>query len=443
MNLERSPYVLAGILFVLAIGVRIPFLPFNLLDSKPLVVTGEFAFDGYYQLSEHIIEGYGFSRKEPYEADSVRTPLYPLFIVSLVKLFGSYKALFVAQILLGALISLLSWKLARCFLGSSPWAYAVGLAVALEPMGAFLTGTILTETLFTSVFICTILLFLHFIQTKNAGTLALFAILLGIASLIKPTLQYVPLLCIIIFFMIEHYRPTTRFFIYSGIVIVLFVATLSPWIYRNMRTFGTSNLVVQPISNMFTYLVPSTIALEQHIPFEQAKSAFFEKTGAKDIDEINLGNQSWYKARAIEELKKHPVGLVKSLGVTVYAFFFNDGYATAFARVIRQDAPLSIHNLTPLLFIVLAGRAFWGMVTFFALWGAWRYFRKKGITPEFIFIVGLIAYFALTSAVIGLAINGRFRIPVDPLLFVLSAIALQDISQKFRKNDISVASTGQ
>jgi hypothetical protein len=62
--------------------------------------------------------------------------------------------------------------------------------------------------------------------------------------------------------------------------------------------------------------------------------------------------------------------------------------------------------------------------------GAYLFFKKRRFEPGFLTILGAIAYFALTTIVIGLAVNGRFRVPVDPLIFILALYALETVFKK-------------
>jgi hypothetical protein len=52
------------------------------------------------------------------------------------------------------------------------------------------------------------------------------------------------------------------------------------------------------------------------------------------------------------------------------------------------------------------------------------------MTPRLLLIAGLIAYFAVATTVIGLAANGRFRVPADPFIFILALYALEAMLHK-------------
>ncbi len=434
----RPIYIAFGI-FLIALIVRLFFLPPSFTDAQ--FDPGSVAFDGYYEIANNLLDGNGFSRsiQPPYVPDSVRMPLYPLIIAAIVTIFGSYKALFIIQTILGSISAVLAWLIARRFVGAGISLF-VGLATALEPYTAYFTGTILTETIFTTIFLGAVCVFLKYLSDRNLIMLACTTFLLGIATLIRPTTQYVPLIVLAIALWNSSFDFRRFFFVEAPIVLGIFLLVLSPWIIRNYKTFGSIGLVVQPVSTLFVFLVPSTIALEKGISYEEAATQFLDQERLGSIEEINLGNAHEYKPRALAELKKHPVGLVKSIFVTGITFLTHDGYASMLSNrgysISFAHPPLSElirHPGDALRFfadlmrgpeaLVVLGRIFWILTTILAVTGAFVFWMKKGLTPQLLLIVGLIAYFAATTILIGLAVNARFRVPVNPFIFMFAGYA--------------------
>jgi len=442
--------VILGLIFFVALAMRLALLPSPVLGTKTFDARSV-AYDGYYEIANSISAGHGFSRSvaPPYIPDSVRMPLYPLFIMGILKIFGSYKALFIIQALLGSLSAVLAYFIAKEFI-TEKWSAGVGFLTALEPYTAYLTGIVLTETFFTFVFLCFVYFFLRYLKGKSMRMLALTSALLGIATLIKPTTQYLPILMLALVWWNSGFN--FRKFLLKEVPVVLgiFLIILSPWIYRNYETFGNMSLNVEPVSALYAFLVPSTIALEQNIPFDEAAQRFLGGLSVQKIEDVNLANTSEFRRSALAELRNHPKGLAELFGITMYGFFTHDGYAsllnTFFDANISYAHPpvfeLITHPGEAVSFfgnlmrgpgaLVVVGRLFWIAVTLLALAGAIAYWRKKGLTPQFLFITGTIAYFALTTIIIGLGVNARLRVPVEPLIFILAAFALQRMfRQKF------------
>src|SRR3989344_3477241 len=101
-------------IFLLAVVVRVLFFAVSYYVSDKEFASVFPRYDGYYEIAENLLAGNGFSREiqSPFLPDSVRTPLYPLFIAGLVYVFKSYYAVLVAQILLASLIPLLAYRIA-------------------------------------------------------------------------------------------------------------------------------------------------------------------------------------------------------------------------------------------------------------------------------------------------------------------------------------------
>lgn len=433
-------YKIPILLFGLAFLIRILFFPSA--EELSNISSHSIALDGYYQIAQSLLAGHGFSRDLVHHIpDSMRTPLYPLFITGLVNIFNGYGAVFALQVFLGAISAVLSWLVAREFLSQSG-AIAVGILVALEPMTAYLTGMMLTETLFMFSFLAATMCVLRFLQTQGMRVLALSAMLLGTATLVRPTTQYFPAILLLTLASASHFRITKRLIRQSSVALGIFFLCIAPWAYRNYVTFGTTELTAQPVSNMFFALTSSAIALQTGISYEQARTELFAREGVKMIDNIHLGTAAHFKERAIEEMEKYPIGFAKAIGIALITFFTHDGYANILDRygipISYQHPGLTTLVTNPALAfsflvetmqkpeaLVILGRIFWIVTTILAFLGGILYLAKHGLTPSFILFAGSIAYFALTTTVLGLAATGRFRVPVNPFIFIFAMYAVQ------------------
>ena len=78
-------------LYVLAVGIRLLYIT----STSPDAPIGSVDAWGYHRLALNIERGNGFSlrRESPYVPDSVRTPLYPGFLLVVRSAFGPTGAL--------------------------------------------------------------------------------------------------------------------------------------------------------------------------------------------------------------------------------------------------------------------------------------------------------------------------------------------------------------
>lgn len=222
---------------------------------------------------------------------------------------------------------------------------------------------------------------------------------------------------------------------HSLVVLGLFLLVIAPWSIRNFVQFGSFALNIQSASVPFGYLVPSVIALEERRSFDQAqKDLYAREGGIESVEEITFANAAHYKERTKQLLLEHPLGLIEMSTVTFLTFFTHDGYLDVLGRLdlspefslggsalkllfSPMQATRTAFSLiqTPAALIVL-GKLLWLVVFVFFLVGTISYLRVKEQRERGAFIVLIILYFTLTTLAVGLAVNARFRMPVNALI---------------------------
>jgi len=441
--MRSETYVLIAI-FLVAIVVRIYLEPIPFYSTAPFDAD-KVAFDGYYQIANNLLLGHGFSieNEAPYSPDAERTPLYPLFVAGIFKIFHGPQLLFLIQAMLGAMTAVIAYFIAKEFL-SPGFAAGVGFLTALEPYTAYLTGLIMTETVFTFLFLLGFYVFLRSIGKKNIFLIASAGILLGAATLVRPTIQYLPFAFLIVMWL-SWKHADAKFFKHAALFIGIFLLVLFPWLVRNYQVFGVPQISDSPDKNLYGYLAPSIMALEKNTSYADSAQSYFLQHGITEA-QVNFKNAPQTRAIAIQTIAQYPQGLAESIVVTMWTFFTNDAYASMLSNigyaVSFSHPPVLALLLHPQEFVSflsstargvdwvpIVGRVFWILVSIAAIVGGVIWTRQKA-SPAFLLIIGTIAYFALTTVVVGLGATGRYRIPVEPLIFVLVLYALQTIFQK-------------
>ena len=126
-----------------------------------------------------------------------RPPGYPL-LLTLGVLADRIAAVTIAvQILLGTATVWMVALLARRVIGAgtgdasrfSLWAAA---AYALDPLSILYPSLLLTETLFTAVFVVHLLALLRFLETRAVGTAALAGVLAAVSTFVRPVAYFWP-----------------------------------------------------------------------------------------------------------------------------------------------------------------------------------------------------------------------------------------------------------
>jgi hypothetical protein len=189
------------------------------------------------------------------------------------------------------------------------------------------------------------------------------------------------------------------------------------------------------------YLVPTVLAIDNHTSFA-TELQILESNGL-DENDITPRTSDRYKANAIAVLREHPRALVISTLDTGVAFFTHDGILTTLqhmgaAPIVSLKHPalallvtspsILVTSIIPILasplILILIFRLWWILVTFAFVYGIWRYLRAYGFRPATLYVILVVFYFTATTAINGLGVNARFRVPVDAVILTFAFYGL-------------------
>jgi 4-amino-4-deoxy-L-arabinose transferase-like glycosyltransferase len=180
--------------------------------------------------------------------DKLTLPGYPAFL-SLFLGAGAPDAAFVrratlAQAGLGVASTLLAFLIALRLLPLG-WAFAAGLLTATLPHFATFSAHLMTEPLFTSLLLASVLAMLSAARpAAGLSRMMLAGVLLGLACLVRPQLQLLPALAILAALLSSRLRPQLPRVLLAT---ACFAAVLGPWYARNAgleRPPGEPDLLV-------------------------------------------------------------------------------------------------------------------------------------------------------------------------------------------------------
>lgn len=435
-------------IFLLAVAVRLVFFFVSLSVNNGDVISTVRGQDWYFEISQNLFLGNGFSAEKvpPFTPYSYGVPGYPYFLYFLLLLTGSYAAVAMIQLLLGATIPLLGMRLAGIITPTSAEfkrvPLAVGVLLALAPYQILHSFIFFTETLFTVLLSIFLLLFFRFLKEPSTRFIALAGVFLGFSTIVKPTVQYVPIL--VIAFVLWRFRGglQKKLFIQLGYFLLMFFLILSPWMYRNYRVFHVVNLSAQVSFNLYVTLLPSVLAIDHHSSFaeEQAKLPPLTQDTYFDAGKI-----------AAQQILQHPVALVKLAMLSAFTFFTHDGMLTFLsytgvapnsylgkpAILLALSDPISFAKIVwgylhTSMAAVFVARLFWVAVTFCLGFGLYQVFRRRPVPLPLIFCFVIVFYFMLTTMVNGLTVNARFRMPVEPIIFTVACIGFIPMYQRVK-----------
>ncbi len=406
--------------------------------------------DYYIQISDNILAGHGFSivSSPPYELNSFRTPGMPYFLVLAHKVFGGYLGVVLLQILLASLLPLLAMRLVR-FIVDTRWiAVATGVFIALEPYTILFSTIFYSETIFTFIFFISLIYFFKYLEDKRVLHLIFSGAFMGFAMLTKPTIEFLPLFLAV--FLIWHWRSDVkREALHVAFFLMTCALVVSPWIYRNYLVTGSTALSPQTGVNLYVTLWPSVLAIQNGTSFG-VEFAKLIATGVKGPNIATVKESAEYTRIAVPLLLHNPVPLAIVSGNTVIGFFTHDGFYDVLRHLkIRPDYNLGgpalfmalkdpgtfIKNIiyfvqTPFV-LILIGRIFWIVITGLFLFGTVRYLWLERRPAGTVAII-IVTYFMLTTLIVGLAVNARYRFPVNVFIVAFALYAAVPLIEKLK-----------
>lgn len=436
-------YKIEIFVFLLALFARTILFSINLNNTDFNVINAIHGDDGYYEISKGILAGKGFTGylTGPYHPDPLRPPVWPFLIAFIAGIFGTYWAVVVFEILIGSLIPVLGLLIVRRLFLNQKIALGTGILMALEPYSVLLSSLLYSETMFTFLFLVFFYFLVKYFGDYSMRNLVWMSVFLGLATMTKLTIQYVPIVLAITMIFVTYKLGQIKWKDIS-IMLSIFCFLIIPWVCRNYVEYGKLGLSAQPAFNLYVYLVPTVLSIDNHTSFSLEHQKFVRK-GNFDENSINLSNADYYSSQAIKILKDHKFAIVKSVCTTLITFFTHDGLLTVFQNagiVVNNTANrpvLSLLLTDPLnllrfifsqikgwgLFILLA-RIVWIAVTLLMFIGIFKYLRNERLKVSILIALFIVAYFALTTAINGFGVNARFKVPVEVFIFAFALYGL-------------------
>ncbi len=387
--------------------------------------------DGYYELAENLAAGNGYRFYPNTARTLMREPGYPLLLAGLILTFGrSFAVVKITNVILAFLAAWvamrISLKLKICEFSGSTRSHLIPPLLLL-----FYPGTLIAESrggvevLFALLIAIVLLMTLRAIESRRSRDFAITGLILGITVLVRSTPVLYPIFLLVYLLWLERRRDWFLVFRNIGVMIVVMVAVLSPWIARNYSLTGrfvatASVLGVSAQAGQYInqhlfegkpwWLLDREAALERDrlamglgYRFEDGKEGYYQ-TFYNSGDEIRFSKYLFN--RVVSDERRHPMLAVRCIGQNIFNFWFaGKTWVATFGNILVQ-----------LPYIVLAGI---GAVC--SLKG-----REKTVGPILLFIGYVMAVH------ISILAQARYSIPLIPLMSVLAAIGVVKVLQRLR-----------
>ena len=450
-------YKIEFFIFTAAVFLRLAFAFFvyQAQDFNSEQFFGLLTKDGYYEMANNLINHkiFSYSLVEPITPTSIRVPIYPMIIAPFLYFFKSLWPFLIFQIIVSGFLPILGRKISMEITANRKIANLAALFLIIEPVGISLALMVMTETFFTLFFLLFSLYAVKFLKLTNSKdifgreggqTLAASAFLLGIITLIKPVTLYLPIILALGWIIYRFFSKQKLLLKYAAAFILIFIAVLSPWLYRNYKVFGAVIFSTSQEEVLFGYLAPSILSKKNNQYFAQAQTDFFASQGQKSFPDINGVSARQFRKSAVEVIINNPKESAQISGISLLSFFTHDGLLSPLGHLgMIKATGLTVGKIlklppgefyatikelffSPAVLIILI-RFLWFVISALFFSGALYLLIKKKLTAAAVFALICVAYFALTTMANGLAVNARFRFPVEAFIFIFAVSFVFDI----------------
>lgn len=365
--------------------------------------------DEYLHVARTLAAGTGMMDTLGFRATYM--PGYPAFLAVFVGLARPLLWARLVQALLGSLVAPLAAVLASTFIdltaqkehGPTSRTLVVllaGLAAAIDPFQVFFSGLLLTETFATVALVATWVVVLRLCALdRERGKDALAAgILLLLSVLLRPSAAVLVLLAPLTVLFCGRGKPTVR--LRAGVVMVLVVvAGLTPWAGRNNAVIGEWRWLT----------TRGGITLYDGVrPGAEGGSDLAHTKGTPELQRLSeVEWDAWFRRRAGELIREDPVRILR-LGA---AKFLRTWSLTPNVAEYRRGAAAMASAGWMVVLLVLAVIGLWTTRRSVRAWAAL-------LSP-------VLAYTLLHTIYVG---SVRYRLPIMPLVMVLSAVGLAHLA---------------
>jgi 4-amino-4-deoxy-L-arabinose transferase-like glycosyltransferase len=224
-----SPTKIVCGIFVVSLSIRLAAVWFH--PETHLGTNAEIAYLGG---AHRLVEGRGF--RDP-EYPVFTPPLYAIFIAGSLLLFqdgqGPVK---VAQAIADSLTVVVLYLIARQLFGLRA-ALLAAVALSVYPFSIYAVTYVGTETFFTLFLSVFVLLSIYAIERGNLRYYVSAGLVLGLATLLRGTTQYYPLVFLLLLWPLFRNEPRAVIPKYLAFCLA-FAAVIFPWSLRNYLVLG-------------------------------------------------------------------------------------------------------------------------------------------------------------------------------------------------------------
>ncbi len=415
MKLKQSHLLWAILIVSVLARVAVALYLGDVVDAPPLLTDQR----SYHALGASLIQGHGYTFDRPwYPFTPANTPtahwsfLYSLFIAAVYALFGIHPlaARLVQAILGGLLLPWLTYRLARRAVPEEKEGALPLLAAACAAVYAYLVlyaATLMTETFYIAALLWSLEVALQWWQRIgerkpiSPGLVLQLGLGLGVTALLRQSiLPWAPVLFLALLWKAWRQRQAGHAFRSLFLAGLLLVLCIVPWTYRNYRAYGQFLL----LNSNTGYAMYSA----QHP---------MHGTNFREFDAAPLPD-------GLEGLNEPQMDrLLLRQG---FQFILDDPGRYLLLSLSRLRAFFEFWPSPDTTLINNIGRiGSFGLFLPFMLYGLVLALRRPGFAARNALLLLFCVFYTILHVMTWAMV--RYRLPVDAVLLLFAAVALQDL----------------
>lgn len=390
----------------------------------------------YIEPAKMIWEGGGFANSSG--AETYRTPGYSLF---LAPSFGMNISLQfyagISQMLLILAIAYTSYKITMQISKNHYTAHISSILVLASPDIMISQFSVLSEILFSFLIILGVYIFLTWQLTNRNVYIACALLSITAATFVRPASIYLTYLLVFIALIVTCASPSINrkgAIIWLLLGIVLHAAAVNLWQYRNFELANTKEFSTVQSLNLHGYISASIEAKAERKSWESVSLNYFKSYYEAPVEK----RSAFAKKVLLENIEKYPVesAMIFAKGFLVNAFDPGTGLWLIFFKLRNPDSGIiwKFANMSFKDFIFylltnelpLLGATIAGLIYMLIIWA--MFFRGLYVarfSAGTYLLLATIFYFLVIAA--GPYSISRFRVPIMPLIIILSSIGLTSL----------------
>lgn len=371
----------------------------------------------YINLASNFFHNY-FSSKDTVSEDSfLITPGYPLFL----NILGSLEIrqiVFIQFCILGLTQFLLYQILSKLFTDRIA---LLGLTLYLFESSSNLESFhILTETLFTLFFVGFVYLFFDVNESKLMPIFA--GIIVGVSILIRPVGQVLALPLFVILLV-------TRLRFKTGVCLIIAIAILSGWTFRNNAVFDVPQVSGIQSFNLMYYEGAGAASIASSQTLEVLQDRETRKQIAVIGESPSMSDRVDYQQqRGLFLIQNNIPGFLEMHLRGVFKILLGPGSAT----IDKISSELKLDSSITLAYKVLSIglSSVMSLLSFIAIALIIRR-RFKNVDYRYLYLSSSFMLMLISSS--GASAYSRFRVPLVPIEIILTMYALSSLRKESRK----------